>query len=229
MALKYEIDTLDGLDDAAKALYQKAGDKYRLSVDGMPKGEDVTGLKAKIDELLAEKKSASERAKAAEAAAKLAAEEAARKSGDTEALDKSWQAKFAAREAELAASLEQKTRAITSMTVDSAAIRLASELAGDLGTADLLIPHITRRLAVEERDGAFVAAVRDAHGKPSASSIDDLKKEFSSNPAFARVIAGSKAAGGGADGKPATGNSANADLMKLPPVERMIAARNAAK
>ena len=44
MALKYEIDTIDGLDESVAALYEKAGDKYRLSVDGLPKGEDVAGL-----------------------------------------------------------------------------------------------------------------------------------------------------------------------------------------
>ncbi len=205
MALKYEIDTLDGLDDNVKALYQKAGDKFRLIVDGLPKGEDVAGLKAKVDELLAEKKEANARAKAAEEAARKAAEEAARKSGDTEALDKSWAAKFAAREAELAAIVDAKTRAITAMTVDSTAIRLAADLAGELGTTDVLLPHIARRLAVEERDGVFVAAVRDVHGKPSAATIDELKTEFANNPAFSRVIAGSKATGGGADGKPGGG------------------------
>lgn len=229
MPLKFEIDTLDGLDETVAKLYTKSGDKYRLAVDGLPEAQDVAGLKAKVDELLAEKKSASERAKAAEAAAKQAAEEAARKSGDTEALDKSWREKLAAREAELTASLEAKTRAITAMTVDSAAVRLAADLAGDLGTADILLPHIARRLAVEERDGSFVAAVRDAHGKPSAATLDELKKEFSANPSFARVIAGSKASGGGADGKPGIGGNSEAELMKLPPIERMNAARAAAK
>lgn len=226
--MQYEVETLDGIDAAVHSLYTKDGDKYRLSVDGLPKGEDVGGLKSKIDELLAEKKDASARAKAAEAAAKAAQEEAARKAGDTDALDKSWREKLAAREAELSESMTRQTKAITAMTVESTAIRMAAELAGDLGTADLLIPHIMRRLAVEERDGMFVAAVRDSHGKPSAATIEELKKEFVANPLFSRVIAGSKASGGGADGKPGLG-SANADMMKLPPVERMIAARNAAK
>ena len=229
MTLKYEIDALDGLDDGVKALYQKAGDKYRLAIDGIPKSEDVTGLKAKVEELLAEKKEASARAKAAEEAARKAADEAARKAGDTEALEKSWQAKLAAREAEVAAMLDANTRAITAMTVDATALRLASELGGELGTTDVLLPHIAHRLAVEQRDGVFIAAVRDVHGKPSAATIDELKKEFASNPAFARVVAGSKATGGGADGKPGITNNATAELMKLPPVERMIAARNAAK
>lgn len=228
MALKYQIDTLDGLDDGVKALYTAKGDKFVLAIDGLPAGEDVSGLKAKVDELLAEKKDAAKRAKDAEEAARKSSEEAARKSGDVAAIEKSWQEKFAAREAELAAISEAKTRAITAMTVDSTAIRLAAELAGDLGTTDILLPHIVKRLAVEERDGVFVAAVRDVQGKPSAATIEELKKEFVSNPAFARVIAGSKASGGGSEGKPAINGGGNSDLMKLPPVERMNAARELA-
>ena len=226
MGLKYEIDTLDGLDESVASLYAKAGDKYRLAVDGLP---DVAGLKAKNEELLGKRKDALSRAEAAEEAARLAAEEAARKSGDVAALEKSWQDKLSKREAELAAMLDANTKAITAMTVDATALRLASDLGGELGTTDVLLPHIARRLAVEQRDGVFVAAVRDVHGKPSAATIEELKKEFASNPAFARVIAGSKATGGGADGKPGVTNNAAAELMKLPPVERMIAARNAAK
>ena len=35
--LKYELETIDDLDDAVKALYTKADDgKFRLGVDGLP-------------------------------------------------------------------------------------------------------------------------------------------------------------------------------------------------
>lgn len=229
MALKYEIETLDGLDDAVKGLYEESGDKYRLLVDGIPKGEDVSGLKSKVDELLAEKKEAAKRAKEAEEAARKSAEEAARKSGDVTAIEKSWQEKFAARESELTALLESKNSAITSITVDAAAARMAAELAGDLGTSDLLLPHIRGRLAVEEKDGTFITAVRDLQGRPSAATMEELKKEFAGNPAFSRVIAGSKASGGGADGKPGGGatqktiNRAQYDALN--PAERMAHTR----
>lgn len=61
-----------------------------------PKSDDVSGLKKKVDELLAEKKAADSKRKEAEEAARKAAEEAARKSGDVGALEKSWADKFAA-------------------------------------------------------------------------------------------------------------------------------------
>lgn len=197
--LKYQIDSVDGLDDGVKALYEKKGDKYQLKVDGIPQGEDVAGLKAKVDELLAEKKDAAKRAKEAEDAAKAAQEEAARKSGDVAALEKSWQEKLAKREKELLDENGALQSNINSMLVDNVAVKLASELAVP-GSADLLIPHIKSRLAAEQRDGQFVTVIKDAAGKPSAASIDDLKTEFVSNPAFAPVIVGSKATGGGASG-----------------------------
>lgn len=198
MALKYEIETLDGLDASVAALYEKAGDKYRLSVDGLPKGEDVAGLKAKNEELIAERREAQKRAKAAEEAAQLAAEEAARKGGDVAALEKSWQEKLAKREAELSEQIAKMSGAVTAMTVDAAASRLASELAVE-GAAPVLLPHIRARLAAEERDGQYITVVRDSAGKPSALTTEELKAEMSSNPAFARVIAGSKANGGVTD------------------------------
>lgn len=230
MALKYEIDTIDGLDASIAGLYEKAGEKYRLSVDGLPKGEDVAGLKAKNEELIAERREAQKRAKAAEEAAQLAAEEAARKGGDVAALEKSWQDKLARREADLSDQIAKMSGAVTAMTVDAAASRLASELAVE-GAAPVLLPHIRARLAAEERDGQYITVVRDAAGKPSALTVDELKAELSSNPAFARVIAGSKANGGATGGAPAAGavGSATEAMMKLPPVERMNAARNAQK
>lgn len=198
--LKYQLDSLDGLEESVAALYEQKGDKFVLKVDGVPQGEDVSGLKAKVDELLAEKKAAAQKAKDAEEAAVKAAEEAARKNGDVEALDKSWQEKFAARETELQGQIDEMSGAISNMTVKADAIRLANELAVS-GSADILIPHIESRLASEQRDGQYVTVVRDAQGKPSAASLDEFKQELKNNPAFAPVIVGSNASGGGAGGQ----------------------------
>jgi pyruvoyl-dependent arginine decarboxylase (PvlArgDC) len=230
MALKYEIETIDGLDESVAALYEKDGNKYRLSVDGLPEDQDVAGLKAKNRELIAERLEAQKREKAAEEAAQLAAEETARKGGDIAALEKSWQDKLARREAEWLAEKQRMGSSVTAMTVDAVASRLAAEMAVE-GSAPVLLPHIRARLAAEERDGQYITVVRDSDGKPSALSIDELKAELSNNPAFARVIAGSKASGGVPGGRPGVGGSGSAveEMMKLPPVERMNAARNAQK
>lgn len=196
MALKVTIDSLDGLDDGVKSLYKEDNGKYRLDLDGY---EDTTGLKAQRDALLNEKKEAQRKAKEAEEAAKLAAEEAARKSGDVSALEKSWQEKLAATENNYKSQNESLTKQIHGLTVGQTAIKLASELAIS-GSADVLLPHIQSRLTVEIKDGVPSVRVLDLQGKPTAMTVDELKQEFISNKAFAPLIAASKATGGGASG-----------------------------
>ncbi|MCZ7176060.1 hypothetical protein NK362_24315, partial [Salmonella enterica] len=62
MTLKFQLDSLEGVDEATQAMYVEKGGKYVLNIDGLPAQEDVTGLKAKVDELLGEKKAAEKKA-----------------------------------------------------------------------------------------------------------------------------------------------------------------------
>lgn len=203
--LKYQVDSLKGLDESVHSFYEEKDGKYQLKVDGVPQGEDVTGLKTKIEELLGESKAAKAKARKAEEAARKTAEESARKNGDVEALENSWKEKLTKREKELQDQIDSLGGSITTMTVDNVALSLANELAVE-GSAKVLLPHIKARLAAEQRDGKYQTVIRDAEGKPSASSLDDLKQEFANDPAFAHVIIGSKASGSGADGaKPGGG------------------------
>ena len=156
--------------------------------------ESVAKLEAKNKELLQARADAKK-------AADDAMAEAARKNGDVDAIDKSWADKYSTREKELLSQLAERDGAITKITVGSEAQRLASELALP-GSADVLLPHIERRLSVEIKDGQVIRRVLDKEGKPSALSIDDLRKEIENNPAFAPLIIGSKASGsGGVGGK----------------------------
>lgn len=210
--LKFQLDTLEGVEESLQALYEQKGDKYQLKVDGAPSGnEDVAGLKRKVDELLQEKKDAAKRAKEAEEAASRAAEEAARKSGDVAALEKSWQEKLAKREAELLASQESLNAQVRNLTVGRAAADLAAELAVQ-GSAKALLPHIQSRITMDIRDGQPVAVVLDANGKPSAATLDELKNEFINDPAFAPLIVASKATGGGANGGNGGGAAGKGDM-----------------
>jgi len=206
--LKFEVDSLDGLDTSVASLYDKTeAGKFRLKVDGVPQGDDTAGLKKKVDELLAEKKAAAAKAKEAEEMARKAAEEAARKAGDTEALDKSWNQKYTEALSAKDNELNSLRGTLNTLLVDNVATNLANELAVQ-GSAALLMPHIKGRLAVEIRDGQPKTVVIGQDGKPSALTIDELKAEFASNPAFAPVIAGSKATGGGASGANGRGGGA---------------------
>lgn len=182
-------------------------------------------LQEELERFKAKHKEAEKHLKEKERLAKEAAEEAARKNGDVEALEKSWREKNENDIKERDGKLSEYEQMINKMTVGSQAQKLASELAVP-GSADVLLPHIERRLSVEMKDGQAIVRVLDKDGKPSALSIDDLKKEIEGNPAFAPLIVGSKANGsGGVGGKGVAGNG---DVMKLSPVERMNAGRTKA-
>ena len=201
--LKFQLDTLDGVDDTVRALYTEKDGKFVLGIEGLPQQEDVSGLKAKVDELLGEKKAAEKARKDAEEQARLEREEAARKSGNVEELEKSWSEKFNRREAELNGLLEQERGTLSTQIRDLTVGRTATDIASALaipGSAKALLPHIERRLSVEQRDGKPVVVVLDQQGKLSAATLDELKAEFANDTAFAPLIAGSKASGGGAAG-----------------------------
>ncbi|MBD9585820.1 hypothetical protein IB254_02010 [Pseudomonas sp. PDM03] len=201
--LKFQLDSLDGVDEAVRALYTEKDGKFVLGIEGLPQPEDVSGLKSKVQELLDEKKAADKARKDAEDQARLEREENARKSGNVEELERSWSEKYNRREAELNGTLEQERGTLSAQIRDLTVGRTATDIASALaipGSAKALLPHIERRLSVEQRDGKPVVVVLDQQGKLSAATLDELKAEFANDTAFAPLIAGSKASGGGAAG-----------------------------
>lgn len=204
--LKYELENLDGVEESVKSLYEEKDGKYVLKIEGIPQPQQHSdeGLRKKVDELLAEKKAEQQKRKEAEEQAAL---EHARKKGDIDALEKSWQEKLTKREAELLEQSKALESQVYQLTVGQTASTLANELAVS-GCSSVLLPHITGRLQVETVDGQVKVRVLDAQGKPSAATIDDLKKEFRDNPAFKPLIAASHASGGGANGANPGGGAA---------------------
>lgn len=213
--LKFQLDTLDGVDDTVRALYTEKDGKFVLGIEGLPQPEDVSGLKSKVQELLDEKKAADKARKDAEDQARLEREENARKSGNVEELERSWTEKFNRREAELNGMLEQERGTLSTQIRDLTVGRTATDIASALaipGSAKALLPHIERRLSVEQRDGKPVVVVLDQQGKLSAATLDELKAEFANDTAFAPLIAGSKASGGGAAGAGGGGGAAKGNI-----------------
>lgn len=204
---EYELDSLEGLEEAHKAFYEEKDGKFFLKVKGVPQPQNDDGLRKKVDELLAEKKAEQQKRKEAEDLARQKEEENARKNGNIEALEKSWQEKLTKREAELLEQSKALESQVYQLTVGQTASTLANELAVS-GCSSVLLPHITGRLQVETVDGQVKVRVLDAQGKPSAATIDDLKKEFRDNPAFKPLIAASHASGGGANGANPGGGAA---------------------
>ncbi len=204
---EYELDSLEGLEEAHKAFYEEKDGKFFLKVKGVPQPQNDEGLRKKVDELLAEKKAEQQKRKEAEDLARQKEEENARKNGNIEALERSWQEKLTKREAELLEQSKALESQVYQLTVGQTASTLANELAVS-GSSNVLLPHITGRLQVETVDGQVKVRVLDAQGKPSAATIDDLKKEFRDNPAFKPLIAASHASGGGANGANSGGGAA---------------------
>jgi hypothetical protein len=199
--IEFKLDSLENIDESLQGLYKQTDTGYQLKVTGIPEPEkeDLSGLKNKVDELLREKKAASQKAREAAEEAEAARLEAAKKGNDTEALDKSWQEKFNAREIELKKELEELSGTLVKLTSGQTATKIAAEIAVQ-GSADVLLPHLERRLRTEFRDGSPVTVVLDKDGKPSAMSIDELKAEFQNSAAFAPLIVGTKANGAGRTG-----------------------------
>jgi hypothetical protein len=196
--LKMQLDSLEGLDKSLAGFYEEKEGKFSLKVDGL---EDTGALKRAKDyektaKQAAEKELAAARALIAERDARL--EELTgnthRKAGDIEALDKSWGEKLAKATGEKDNEIKQRDAWLRDLTVTSAAQGLASELAVE-GSAKALLPHIQARLAMDMRDGRPVAVVLGPDGKPSASTLEELKKEFINDAAFAPLIVGTKANG----------------------------------
>ena len=172
-------------------------------------------LKAKNEELLGEKKKTQQQAQ-------TAAEEAAKKSGDIEALEKSWREKLESREKELREEMTEREKWVSDLTVGQTATSIAADIAVQ-GSAKALLPHIKSRLGTDIRDGKPVTVVLDEDGKQSASTLDELKDEFMKDPAFAPLIVGSKASGaGGSSGKSASGGKSirAEELEKMTPKDK---------
>lgn len=199
--MKYLIDkaAFDALEPSLQAFYKAQGEDYVLAIEGLPATEDVSGLKAKNDELLAELRTNKTKAREAEEAARLAAEDLARKSGDTQALDKSWEEKHTKAMTEKDGTLSALQAQVHALTVGATAARLAGELAVQ-GSAAVLQQIIEPRLSMELREGKPVVVVLDTDRRPSALTVDEFKEQLFNDAALAPLIASSRASGGGATG-----------------------------
>lgn len=219
MPLKLKVEKLEEVPEAQRALYaeDKDGGGFLLGVEGL---EDTGALKRAKEHEATARKAAEARAKvledekkASDEAARKAKEEAALKAGDVETIRKSGDERVAAKETEWKtkydADIGSLSSDVTRLLIDNVATTLASQIALE-GSAPVLIPHIASRLAVEVRDGQRVTVVKGADGKPSALTIDDLRKEIVGNKAFAPLLVASKASGGGAGGGGKGGGAAGA-------------------
>ena len=190
------------------------------AAEGGQDGVDVAALQAELaalkghhEKLLGETKAAKAKAKEEAEAARVAAEEAARKSGDVSALDKSWQEKYGKLESDAAAKVAAANAQLQSVLVDSVAQKAAMDIAVDAECAELLADKLRSSLGLAEVDGKMQTVVFDADGKRSALTVDELKKQLIAK--YPRLVKGNPA--GGAGGIPqhagSAGDSTNSGSM----------------
>lgn len=235
MALKYKITKVefDALDPLIQAEYKGDGAGYVLDTD--VQNEDTTALKnaneRNKEELRRMREEQAERDRATEE--RIRAE--LRTSGNTEELERRLTAEREQLRTELTAQTERRTQQLSRILVQDRAAALARELSG--AAWPVMLPHIQSRLVADLDSDTPACKVVAADGQPSTLSIEDLKKEFLNNPAFASIIVGIDSSGGGANRNPGSGASKKPeeytqqeriDLYKSNPAEynRLFPAKN---
>lgn len=158
--------------------------------------EEMTkGLKSKLDELLTEKKSASQKAKEAEAARIAAEQAAARQSGELDKFEQSLRGEFA----------KEKEPLVAKLTVLESRV-LGESKKAILGgfSADFLAPEsidVIGQLVKTELDGDNIKTqFTDFAGNVITTDPAEFKKWMAKHPAISHLMKADAASGGGAMG-----------------------------
>lgn len=221
MALKRKIDksAFDALSDDFKSHYKEVNGTYVLDTDEAKElenaldrqKEDNARLRTELDTMRADLQTIRDEAATANA-------DKNRKNKDYEGLEADYNRKLEAKKTEFDNQQNKLKATIQKMLVDNKALELANELGGE--NADILIPHIKSRLQADFEGETPATRVLDKNGQPSASNLDDLKKEFVDNPRFAPILVGTRASGGHANGQPANGHAGNKKPQEMDAQER---------
>lgn len=139
-------------------------------------------------------------------------EETSRKAGDVEALDKSWQEKFTAREKELQDETQKYKDAMQTLLVENVAQGIANKISN---SPDLLLPFISKRLAVEFEGDIPKTRVLDEDGNISALTAEDLEKQIAGDKRFAQIIIAGKGSGGGGHGNQGSGGAPSKEPSEM--------------
>lgn len=154
---------------------------------------EIERLRKHNETLLAEKKSETEKRKAEQAEKDKQAEELARKKGDFETLEKSYQDKIANLEKQISDIQAERNHDL----IKSQSLKIASQLSTNAHNQEILQMLIEKRLTVD--NGAV--KVTDGNGNLTISSVDELVAEFKDGGKFDSLIDGTKASGTGATGQ----------------------------
>lgn len=233
---KSVLNTLEGLPEALQAEYEVGeGGKFFLKVEGIEEHPSTAPLKrAKDHEKTARQKA---EALAAESRAQLEAltiekEELLKgvvPKDNITALETSWAARMEKQRTDLTAQISALDSSLKRAKISDVASTAAAQIAVDAEAAPILARYMADRLSVEIVDGEARTRVLDEDLKPSASTLEDLKKEFSGKKMFAHLILGSKASGGSAKGSQGGGSAPQTPGPNSTPKEWAAWAKEKAK
>jgi hypothetical protein len=210
MALALNIDTLDSVPEAVRALYVPNGDKFKLDVDGI---EDTAGLKSALEKERTTARELSKQTGAWKALGKTPEEIqaliSAQEKAETEKLAQAgeWD-KLRAQQNDLHAkaiaamteTVAAKDRAVSKNVVDAQAI---AAIAASKGNTDLLMPFVRSALKAVEVDGDYSVRVIGTDGNPRVNakgdflSVSDLVSEMKQDTKYGPLFQSSGASGGG--------------------------------
>ena len=172
--------------------------------------DEVAGLKAKLDELLKEKKSASQKAKDAEAARIAAEQEAAKKSGELDKFEQSLRSGFEKERGELTGKLE----ALTTRVLGESKKAILGAFTGDFIAPESV--DLVAQLVKTEFDGADVKTqFTDFAGNVITTDPAEFRKWMAKHPAISHLMKADAANGGGAAGSKSSGGATNFAQMTL--------------
>lgn len=184
------------IDEANKAYEElKAeSEQYKTSVQK---------LQSKVDEVLGEKKTATQKAREAEQAAEAARLEALEKSGSLEEIKTAYEQRLAQEQEAFSGQLGQVKSFAKGQTVSGVLSIFDDKY------RDLVKPHIDSKIDLVEENGKLTPIILDDDGKPSATSLQEFTQGLANNESFAPLLKGSQARGvgpvntssGGASGK----------------------------
>lgn len=201
---------LDGieLDDEVKKVILA---KHEESLSGYVEKDRFDALEAKKEELQTETKNAKKKAREESEAAEAAKLEAAKKSGDTDSLNSSWQEKYDVLADELNTF---KRQTVSAKKKDIATDFVNQNVVADAFSREAMTAEYAKRIDV--RDGKTV--VLDVEGNLTALSVGDLNKEFLASSKYHAHLVSTNASGGGAAGGN-KGNGGAVDLGKMSKTE----------
>jgi hypothetical protein len=190
--LKFEIDSLDGVDESLKSLYEEKNGKYRLKVEGIDPADE---LKEALRKERDERKAAKDKLAQIEKDQAEAAQKSLEERQEYETLYKNTKSAFDKQ----AQDFEEFKRKLADKERGELATELANGLTRDTARAELLkkealafIQHTTDGVVISGPDGTL--------------TVDQLKSHLAERYPF--LVDGNQSSGGGAAGSKSGGGAA---------------------